>query len=335
MARLFYIMTRTKLYARTSALPAIAAALALSSTPSLAQEVQPTEPVPVTTTAPPVTADTSSVTADTSVETPVAAETPAKTATVKTRTVTHTTRTAAAKPAPSTARAATTRTTSTRATTTAAAPASAATPSQAPANASSQSAVAPVVDMTAKPANQPATASKASNGTNQSLIYGAGALALIALGAAAFAVARRRRREDAWHGEWADEPGLEHEATIERAPAAAAAPMAVEPRHDPIVHREQPEIVEPSAFSWGATAPASPETQRDADDDRLPGETWVQRAYRGPSANNPSVSLKNRLRRAAFFDKRERDVAAGLAEPVDPDAGLPAAMADETERELA
>ena len=63
----------------------------------------------------------------------------------------------------------------------------------------------------------------------------------------------------------------------------------------------------------------------------MPGETWVQRAYRGPSANNPSVSLRNRLRRAAFFDKRERDVAAGVAEPVEMDAGLPDAMQSNSE----
>ena len=50
---------------------------------------------------------------------------------------------------------------------------------------------------------------------------------------------------------------------------------------------------------------------------------------------NPSVSLKVRLRRAAFFDKRERDVAAGTAEPVEPDAGLPETMVEEQERELA
>lgn len=106
------------------------------------------------------------------------------------------------------------------------------------------------------------------------------------------------------------------------------------PRHDPI-HEEQPAIVAPeaSAFAWGNSAPA-----REAEDDgsdRRPGETWVERAYRGPSPANPSVSLKNRLRRAAFFDKRERDVAAGKAEPVETDAGLPDAMVEEQERELA
>ena len=100
-----------------------------------------------------------------------------------------------------------------------------------------------------------------------------------------------------------------------------------------VVHEEQPAIVAPSAFAWG-NEPQSSEASED-DDDRLPGETWIERAYRGPSPNNPSVSLKARLKRAAFFDKRERDVAAGKAQPVDMEAGLPDAMIEEQERELA
>jgi hypothetical protein len=181
-----------------------------------------------------------------------------------------------------------------------------------------------VVDLTAKPANQPRPASKSTR-ADETLPIAAGALALLALGGAAFAFSRRRRRDEAWHGDWEDEPAMEPE------PVAAAEP---EPRHDPIVHDEQPGIVAPSAFAWGANAPSGQQADGDSGDDRLPGETWVQRAYRGPSANNPSVSLKARLRRAAFFDKRERDVAAGIAEPVDPDAGLPETMTDE-QRELA
>jgi hypothetical protein len=159
------------------------------------------------------------------------------------------------------------------------------------------------------------------------LLIGGGALALLVLGIAAYAISRRRR-EDAWQGDWAEKPAtVEEEATIE-------APAAIEPRHDPAVPEEQPAVVAPSAFTWGHK-PESAGKEGDSDDDRLPGETWVERAYRGPSPNNPSVSLKARLRRAAFFDKRERDVAAGLAEPVDADAGLPEAMADEAEQELA
>jgi len=58
-------------------------------------------------------------------------------------------------------------------------------------------------------------------------------------------------------------------------------------------------------------------------------ESHVDRATRGPTSNNPSLSLTKRLKRAAFFDLREREVAAGEAEPVDADAGLPERMVEE------
>ena len=143
------------------------------------------------------------------------------------------------------------------------------------------------------------------------------------IGGGVYALTRRRHEEE----EWVDEPAMEHEP-VETAEAAAV---------EPAIHHEEPAMIAPSAFAWGSSEAKLSEqnTGRDSDDDRLPGESWVERAYRGPSAGNPSVSLKNRLRRAAFFDKRERDVAAGVAEPVDMDAGLPDAMADEQERELA
>ena len=68
--------------------------------------------------------------------------------------------------------------------------------------------------------------------------------------------------------------------------------------------------------------------------------TWVERAHRGPTSDNPSLSLRKRLKRAAFFDARERQVAEGRAEPVPLDAGLPdnvavPASAREREHELA
>ncbi|MFL6730860.1 MAG: hypothetical protein ACJ8EP_00770 [Sphingomicrobium sp.] len=154
-------------------------------------------------------------------------------------------------------------------------------------------------------------------------IAAGGALALLALGGAAVAINRRRRAHEE---EWLDE-----EPTYEE-PGNAA--VAEQTRDESELHELQPPIVapEPSAFAWGnGQAADPPRSNMDPDDDRMPGETWVQRAYRGPSANNPSVSLRNRLRRAAFFDKRERDVAAGVAEPVDMDAGLPDAMMDERE----
>jgi hypothetical protein len=60
-------------------------------------------------------------------------------------------------------------------------------------------------------------------------------------------------------------------------------------------------------------------------------ESHVERAMRGPTPDNPSLSLKKRLKRAAFFDQRDREVAAGDAEPVDADAGLPEAMTQDQE----
>ena len=52
-------------------------------------------------------------------------------------------------------------------------------------------------------------------------------------------------------------------------------------------------------------------------------ESHFDRAMRGPTPDNPSLSLKTRLKRASFFDKREREVEAGEADAVDPEAGLP------------
>lgn len=135
---------------------------------------------------------------------------------------------------------------------------------------------------------------------------------------------RRRRREE----EWVEDDSAAYEPVE---PVVAEAPA--EPA---MFNHEQPAIVAPSAFAW-----ANPQNARNVSpsasegEERNNGETWVERAYRGPSPSNPSVSLKTRLRRAAFFDKRERDAAAGLAEPIDPTAGLPRAMTSEQERELA
>lgn len=310
-------------YASTSAVPAIAAVLALLSTPALAQEV-PAQPVPTTSQPAPVTVDapppldTTTAPVDQTTDTqPVvsrALETAA--AKAKPRPVAK----AASKPAPA-------RTVTHAAH--ASAPATPAIPAAPAAPATRTSSITPIVNTQAPPA-PPAPAASAAKRTNGSedrtaMELGGGALALLALGAGAFALSRRRRQDEEV-GEDYYEPG----------PVAEAEPEALEPapQHDP-VSDEQPAIVAPaaSAFAWG-NAPAATAGNDDGSD-RRPGETWVERAYRGPSPANPSVSLKHRLRRAAFFDKRERDVAAGTAEPVDAAAGLPDAMVEEQERELA
>ena len=58
-------------------------------------------------------------------------------------------------------------------------------------------------------------------------------------------------------------------------------------------------------------------------------ESHVDRAMLGPTSDNPSLSLKTRLKRARFFDQRDREVAEGKAEPVDADAGLPEQMVED------
>jgi hypothetical protein len=160
----------------------------------------------------------------------------------------------------------------------------------------------------------------------QTLELGGGAIALLALGAGAFAISRsrRKRREEAQWNEDASE-------------AEAHDPLFDEPifQHAPATMEEQPAATEASAFARGGALRHDP-----VGDDCRSGETWVERAKCGPTPDNPSLSLRARLKRAAFFEKREREAAAGKAEPVDADAGLPEAMVEEqaaaeTERELA
>lgn len=153
---------------------------------------------------------------------------------------------------------------------------------------------------------------------------GGGALALLALGGAALAVRSRKRRreeEEAWSYD-SVEPEVEL-TTNEPMTLTNEIGNSHEAATDP----------QPSAFAWDKERPCDQPV--DDGSDRCPGESWVERAHRGPSPANPSASLKTRLSRAAFFDKRERDVAAGKAEPVDPEAGLPEAMVEDREVETA
>ena len=308
---------KTTRYARTSALPAIAAVLALSSTSALAQEAQPVTVAPPSSVAadPPPVVETAPLTTETTE--PVAETSEPAVAPVAAKPVKRATRTAAVKTAAPASRAVSR-------------PSPAAAPVAAPATAPVAD---PVAAVATAPAARPAPVApvkaeaQPAKTDNTVPIAAGGALAFLALGGAAVAMTRRRRHEED-EEVWIDEEPVE----------TMGEPDSVAPSA-PVVE-EQPLIVGPSAFSWGneraaTTKPAAvqPSAETTADDDRLPGESWVERAYRGPTPNNPSVSLRNRLRRAAFFDKRERDVAAGHAEPVDMTAGLPDAMVEEQERE--
>jgi hypothetical protein len=85
----------------------------------------------------------------------------------------------------------------------------------------------------------------------------------------------------------------------------------------------------PSATPADTSAPAaSPSACADA----APG-SHVEAACEGPSADNPSLSIKKRIKRAQFFDQREQLVAAGMAVSVEADAGLPDAFVEPAEPE--
>lgn len=182
--------------------------------------------------------------------------------------------------------------------------------------------VKPIVDLsqsaadTGKPAPAPVKQAKPMIGPfdEQTAEIGGGAIVLLILGAGAYALTRRKQDE---LDEWDEEA------------------IASEPRDplfdEPMFHHEEAEASEKSAFGWNGSR--SPGEERP--DGRREGESWVERAYRGPTPDNPSVSLKTRLKRAAFFDKREREAAAGKAAPVDPDAGLPEALVEQQETEAA
>jgi hypothetical protein len=184
----------------------------------------------------------------------------------------------------------------------------------------------PIVDTSAKPA-QPAATTAAQpqpekrKSDDTTIMAGGGALALLALGGGAFALTRRRDEDD----EVGDEDVL-HDEHVD--PTPAADPSA----HQDVGAYEQAAMVAPavSAFAWGDDAPKG-----DEHSDRREDETWTERAMRGPTPDNPSLSLRKRLKRAAFFEKRDREVAAGMAQPVDPDAGLPEELESEHGLELA
>lgn len=178
----------------------------------------------------------------------------------------------------------------------------------------------PVVDLSQSPALSEAkastttTAAKPSNGVDAATMeLAGGAAALLILGGGALIISRRRRKldEDSWQFDGSAQPAE---------PAAVAEPMTLtEP-----VAAEQPAMIAPpmSAFD----EPRREKASSDCED----LETWTDRAKCGPTPDNPSQSLKKRMKRAAFFEKRDREVAAGEAEPVDANAGLPENL-DESE----
>ena len=273
-----------------SGLAAIAAATAFLSTPALAQDATPVAADPA-----PIVADTplpgESATASEATSDTLA---PAPTAKATSKTI-KSTRTATASRSVTPVKAAVR---PAIAATVAATPVASPTPIEAPAD---PAMVAPLPEPVAAAPVTPV----ADNGMNDMLpIAGAAGLGLLALAGAGFAMRRRRRDDDVIVEENWVEPEYVAAAPIAAAPIATAPIAAFAGDDRPVVN-----------------APVSTPTAAPT------GLSRIEAAKRGPTPDNPSKSLKKRLSRAAFFDQRERAVAAGTAVPVSPMAGLSTRLA--------
>jgi len=325
------------------AMTAIAAVLACS-TPSFAQSADPlaTEtPSPVVATP----ADPAPVT-----ETPIVPDTPVAADTLapaEAEAAPATRRATTARPAPVRSRPA-----PARAASAAPAPAAAA---PAPAAASvPPAAEAPIVEpLPVEPEAAPVvapveTAEASSDGMMMALA--AGAIAILALAGAAVFLRRRKRHAaeaedlamrdaelDAIH---AAEPAMMVEPEpVQVQPAFAPAP-ALAATAAPVI--AAPALATKAAPVVAAAPPADPTPDADGPVTELPEDFDlsrfgynVQEAYKGPTEDNPSLSMKNRLTRARGMDQLERnldaEVEAATGEPVltedelNPPAEAPAA----------
>lgn len=142
--------------------------------------------------------------------------------------------------------------------------------------------VATAVEPVAEPA--PVAVQKASTTGNEFPWEIAGAAAaLLIVGGAGLAFARRRRREV---GE--DTPAYDYEPAAEAAPATAGTQQWVTPAYAP---REE---VAPRTVPAFAAAPSGSMGRHEA------------MAMAGPTDDNPFTTLNKRLKRARFLDRQER-----------------------------
>lgn len=181
---------------------------------------------------------------------------------------------------------------------------------------------AAVAEPAAPPATEPAPASVMSGALIADIIAddrlpyaGAAALGLLALGGAGLVSRRRKRRreDEAFEArqQILDRSEAEAEQPLELGPAdeVRAEPAfgrAGEPIHDPTPAKNAPPTNPPAGFDVSRFGP------------------HVQAAYGGPTADNPSVSLEYRLRRAAVMDREERKMPAQAPSATQAPANIPA-----------
>ncbi len=308
---------------------AIAAVLACS-TPSFAQSADP----PAAETPAPVVADPvvpAPVAAEPIVpDTPVAADTLAPAEAVATPAPRRAT---TARPPAARSRPAPARTAPTAPTAAAPAPAAAAPVAEAPA-------LEPLpVQPEAAPVVAPAEAADTSSMDGMMLPLAAGGLAILALAGAALFLRRRKR-----HAAEAEEFAMREAELVAIDDAESAMIVEPEPEPDPVkpAFVAAPAIATTAASAVAAAPAADPTPDVDGPVTELPEDFDlsrfgynVQEAYKGPTEDNASLSLKNRLTRARGMDQLERnldaEVEAATGEPVltedelSPPADTPAA----------
>jgi len=148
------------------------------------------------------------------------------------------------------------------------------------------------------------------------LIAGAAGLGLLGLIGLGVAMRRRKLRRDEEFAA-ADQYEPASEASVQ------ADPLFAEPAYAPASVEPIPAM--PVVAASGIVATSAPPATTSACVDAAPG-SHVEAACGGPTADNPSLSIKKRLKRAHFFDQREFLVAAGEVAPMAADAGLPDAV---------
>ena len=279
-------MTYTVKHAR-SGLTAIAAVLALSSTPAMAQEATPPDPVAETTPpADPLAPEPT--TPEPTASEPEAAETTTEAAPAATPTTTRQT----AKRT-STSASTTRRVSSAPASTAAPVPATPISEAAADAMPVPPPPVGTTVDPGAMPVDETATAQTSAMPSDETLsIVGAAGLGLFALGGIGMAIGRRRKRKEEEAHMAANRAYLDSHPAADtptsHSPAFARTAAPAMAAAGPGVRTDVPRTKLPEGFDLSRFGP------------------HVRAAYQGPTEDNPSLSMKHRLRRAAAMDQQAR-----------------------------
>lgn len=150
--------------------------------------------------------------------------------------------------------------------------------------------VAPVVDPVPTPV---ADAAPATDGFPWELAGGAAALLIV--GGAALAFSRRRRTREAWA-----------ESTVEYADVPVVAPIAPAVVREPLIASAAPAYAlrDEQVIAPPATTPRSTPAFAAAPSGSMGRHEAL--AMVGPTADNPFLTLKKRLKRARFHDRKER-----------------------------